>query len=256
MQNFLLTNHGERLKAFPLLFHILSPLSALISGVIYEFISGAIVAIDVKSEKPETIALWNAPHESVYHYELTEVKGKLEVIDYRKWVSGYLDLWILEQTPQRKGERHIIGIPSIWNVIKPIFVSTFMACDGEVVFVVVLKSHACLCCDFTRKSWRELQIMGLPKENYIKGIYSYVESLVPLGFCNSMVSESTFLDIHKCHSGGTKFLLHGEGVYYSAKEKKDGKASASVLQVDRFNNPYNGNPAYSRLNCVNGLFCG
>ena len=67
-----------------------------------------------------------------------------------------------------------------------------------------------------------------------------------------MVSESAFLDIHKCHSVGTKFLLHGEGVYYTAEEKKDGKASASVLQLDNF---YNYNPAYSRLNCVNGLFC-
>ncbi|KAK4736978.1 hypothetical protein R3W88_000675 [Solanum pinnatisectum] len=77
-------------------------------------------------------------------------------------------------------------------------------------------------------------------------------------FCNLTVSESAFLDIHKCHSGGTKFLLHEEGVYYTAEEKKDGKASASasVLQVDRFNNFYNGNPAYSRSSCVNGLFCG
>ncbi|KAK4707152.1 hypothetical protein R3W88_033291 [Solanum pinnatisectum] len=138
---------------------------------------GAIAAIDVKSE---TIALWNASHESMYYYELIEVKGKLEVIDYRKWVSGYLDLWTLEQTPQRKWERHIIGVPSIWNAIKPRSVSSFMARDGKIVFMVILKSGACLCYDVTRKSWRILQIMGLPKENYLKGIYSCVESLVPL----------------------------------------------------------------------------
>ncbi|KAK4736990.1 hypothetical protein R3W88_000687 [Solanum pinnatisectum] len=75
-------------------------------------------------------------------------------------------------------------------------------------------------------------------------------------FFNSMLSESAFSDIHKCLSGGTKFLLHGEGVYYTAEEKKDGKTSASVLQLDRFNNRYNSVPAYSCLNCVNGLFCG
>ncbi|KAH0765287.1 hypothetical protein KY285_001158 [Solanum tuberosum] len=153
--------------------------SVCISGVIYEFIiKGAIAAIDVKSE---TIALWNSTHESVYHYELIEVKGKLEVIDYRKWVNGYLDLWILDQTPQRKWEWHIIGVPSIWNAIKPRFVSSFMTHNGEISFVIILKSGACLCYDFTRKSWRELKIMELPKENYIRGIYSYVESLVSLG---------------------------------------------------------------------------
>ncbi|WMV09501.1 hypothetical protein MTR67_002886 [Solanum verrucosum] len=153
--------------------------SVCISGFIYEFIiKGAIAAIDVKSE---TIALRNSTHESVYHYELIEVKGKLEVIDYRKWVNGYLDLWILDQTPQRKWERHIIGVPSIWNAIKPRFVSSLMARDGEIAFVIILKSGACLCYDFTRKSWRELEIMGLPKENCIRGIYSYVESLISLG---------------------------------------------------------------------------
>ncbi|WMV07642.1 hypothetical protein MTR67_001027 [Solanum verrucosum] len=156
--------------------------SVCISGVIYQLINGAIAAIDIKSEKCETIALWNSSHESPNYYELIEVKGKLEVIDYRKWVGGYLDLWILEQTPQRKWERHIIRLPSIWNPMKPGFVSSVMSRDGEIVFVVIFKSGgACLCYDVTRKSWRELKIMGLPKENYIKGIYSYVESLVSLG---------------------------------------------------------------------------
>uniref|UniRef100_M1CJK0 F-box protein n=1 Tax=Solanum tuberosum TaxID=4113 RepID=M1CJK0_SOLTU len=156
--------------------------SVCISGVIYQLINGAIAAIDIKSEKCETIALWNSSHELPNYYELIEVKGKLEVIDYRKWVGGYLDLWIFDQTPQRKWERHIIRLPSIWNAMKPGFVSSVMSHDGEIVFVVIFKSGgACLCYDVTRKSWRELKIMGLPKENYIKGIYSYVESLVSLG---------------------------------------------------------------------------
>jgi len=90
-------------------------------------------------------------------------------------------MWILEQTPRKQWERHIIGAPSIWNALKPRFVSSFIAHDGEIVFVVILKSGACLCYDVTRKSWRELKIMGLPKENYIRGIYSYVKTLVLLG---------------------------------------------------------------------------
>ena len=56
-----------------------------------------------------------------------------------------------------------------------------MAHDGEIVLVIILKSFACFFYDVTRNSWRKLKIMGLPKENYIRGIYSYVETLVPLG---------------------------------------------------------------------------
>ncbi|MCD7446853.1 hypothetical protein HAX54_017915 [Datura stramonium] len=78
-------------------------------------------------------------------------------------------------------------------------------------------------------------------------------------FCNSLVSESDFVDIHSYHSmtrpGGKKFLLHGAGVYYTAEEKKDGKASVSVLQIERFDELNLHVPAYSCLNCVNGLFC-
>ena len=75
-------------------------------------------------------------------------------------------------------------------------------------------------------------------------------------FCKSIVSESDFLDIHRCRSTGTKFLLKGEEVYYTAEEKKDGKESASLLQVDKFNKIYNCIPTYSYLSsCVNGLFC-
>ncbi|WMV07651.1 hypothetical protein MTR67_001036, partial [Solanum verrucosum] len=43
---------------------------------------------------------------------------------------------------------------------------------------------------------------------------------------------------------------------YSVIRKKDGKASASVLQVDKCNNLDNCVPAYSSLNCDNGLFFG
>ncbi|XP_069149156.1 F-box protein At1g31080-like [Solanum lycopersicum] len=58
-------------------------------------------------------------------------------------------------------------------------------------------------------------------------------------FCKSIVSESDFLDIHRCRSTGTKFLLKGRDVYFTAEEKKDGKESASLLQVDKFNKIYN-----------------
>ncbi|KAK4736968.1 hypothetical protein R3W88_000665 [Solanum pinnatisectum] len=136
--------------------------SVCISGVIYQFIDGAIAAVDVKSE----------------NCILIEVKGKLAIIDCEKWVSGYFDLWILEKTPKREWERHIIGVPSIWNTTEPRFASFF---DGEIVFVVNSGDLCCLCYDFTRKSWSELKIKGPPKGNDIKGIYSYVESLVPFG---------------------------------------------------------------------------
>lgn len=46
-------------------------------------------------------------------YELADLKGKLAVIDNGKGLSGYIDLWILEQTPNREWERHIISYPSI-----------------------------------------------------------------------------------------------------------------------------------------------
>ncbi|KAK6802840.1 hypothetical protein RDI58_000624 [Solanum bulbocastanum] len=75
--------------------------------------------------------------------------------------------------------------------------------------------------------------------------------------CNLIVSESNFLDNHRFRSMGTKFLVKGGEFYYTAEENKDGKASASLLQVDKFNNSYNRAPTYSCFNsCVNGLFCG
>ncbi|KAG5629624.1 hypothetical protein H5410_001341 [Solanum commersonii] len=114
----------------------------------------------------------------VYYYQLIQVKGKLGFIDYRQWVRRYFDLWILEKTPKREWERHIIGVPSIWNTTEPRFASFF---DGVIVFVVNSGDLCCLCYDFTRKSWRESKIKGPPKKNDIKGIYSYVESLVPFG---------------------------------------------------------------------------
>ncbi|WMV42001.1 hypothetical protein MTR67_035386 [Solanum verrucosum] len=159
--------------------------SVCISGVIYQFAIPddlSIVAFDVKYEKIKIIALWIAL-ELVYYYRLIEVKGKLGVIDYRKWVSGYFDLWILEKTPKREWERQIIGVPSIWKTREPRFASFFMDRHGEIVFVVYLSRGdlCCLCYDVTRKSWRVLKIKGLPKGSNISGIYCYVESLVPFG---------------------------------------------------------------------------
>uniref|UniRef100_M1DPQ4 F-box protein n=1 Tax=Solanum tuberosum TaxID=4113 RepID=M1DPQ4_SOLTU len=161
--------------------------SVCVSGVIYQFIDGgAIAAIDVKSEKSETIALWNALRESMYYYELIEVNGKLMVIDYRQWVIGYLDLWILEQTPKRKWERHIIRFPSTWNDILVLqssksylqITSLRKVSDADILFTLNLNPGVlCLCYDVTRKSWKELKIKALPKESYIYGIYSYVERL-------------------------------------------------------------------------------
>ncbi|KAK4736986.1 hypothetical protein R3W88_000683 [Solanum pinnatisectum] len=60
--------------------------SVCVSGVIYQFMDDdAIAAIDVKSEKSETIALWNASHESMYYYELIERMSNLILgfVDFR-----------------------------------------------------------------------------------------------------------------------------------------------------------------------------
>ncbi|KAG5609872.1 hypothetical protein H5410_021153 [Solanum commersonii] len=147
--------------------------SVCIDGVIYVFNDRAIAAIDVKAEKSETFALWNAPHLLMYYYELIEVKGKLEVIAYKKWVSGYVDLWILEQAPIRKWERHIIRIPSTWNNILRLQSSNYnlqitSLCkfsNGDILFIVNLNPGVLyLCYDVTRKSWKELKIKGRPKE--------------------------------------------------------------------------------------------
>ena len=83
--------------------------SVCISGVIYQFIyesvindyKSAIVAFDVKSENYEIIALWE--EFGLHYHELIEVKGKLAVIDYdyESMQSGYMDMWILEQTPRK-----------------------------------------------------------------------------------------------------------------------------------------------------------
>ncbi|XP_060200979.1 F-box protein At5g65850-like [Lycium barbarum] len=76
------------------------------------------------------------------------------------------------------------------------------------------------------------------------------------GFCNSLVSRSDFTDIHRCRSrtrpGGTKFFLHEDRAFYTAEQKEDGKDFAALLQIVSFDEIY---PAYSRLDCVNGLFC-
>uniref|UniRef100_A0A3Q7EB39 F-box associated beta-propeller type 3 domain-containing protein n=1 Tax=Solanum lycopersicum TaxID=4081 RepID=A0A3Q7EB39_SOLLC len=140
-----------------------------ISGVIYQLFMVdyiSIVAFDVKSQKKiEIITLWNTI-ESVYYYQLIEVKDKSGITGCRKWVSGYFDLWILEKTPT--------GVPSIWNNTEPKSVSFFMARN--------------LC-------WMELKIKGLPKENNIKGIYSYVGSLVPFGYLVQTGRRRGYMDM-------------------------------------------------------------
>uniref|UniRef100_M1E0G5 F-box protein n=1 Tax=Solanum tuberosum TaxID=4113 RepID=M1E0G5_SOLTU len=157
--------------------------SVCISGVIYQFVISdneyAIAAFDVKSEKSKLSAFWKAI-ELVYHYELIEVKGKLAVIDSKRWLFRYVHLWISEQTSRKEWERHIIFFPSIWNNRElPASISSGTSVDGEIIFVVNLKSCAlCLCYDVITKIWTNVKIKGLPTETYIKGIYSYVETLV------------------------------------------------------------------------------
>ncbi|XP_059289499.1 putative F-box protein At1g47730 [Lycium ferocissimum] len=77
-------------------------------------------------------------------------------------------------------------------------------------------------------------------------------------FCNSLVSESDFVDIHGYRSitrpDGTKFFLHEKRAFYTAEQKEDGKIGASLFQTARFDGLY-GSSDSSWLDCVNGLFC-
>ncbi|WMV24263.1 hypothetical protein MTR67_017648 [Solanum verrucosum] len=95
-------------------------------GVIYVFNDRAIAAIDVKSEKSETFALWNAPHLSMYYYELIEVKGKLEVIDYKKWLVGRWEKLTSENIFQTSslGWALASSIFYKYNPVKTYFMST------------------------------------------------------------------------------------------------------------------------------------
>ncbi|KAK4731880.1 hypothetical protein R3W88_024868 [Solanum pinnatisectum] len=153
--------HGEKTQSISPFTPSYSKPSVCISGVIYQFVISdneyAITAFDVKSKQFEFSAFWKAI-ESVYHYEQIEVK---------------------EQTSRKEWERHIIFFPSIWNNREPASISSGTSVDGEIVFVTNLKSCAlCLCYDFITKIWTNVEIKGLPTETYIKGICSYVETLV------------------------------------------------------------------------------
>ncbi|XP_060182058.1 putative F-box protein At4g38870 [Lycium barbarum] len=131
--------------------------SVCISGVIYQLINHrpAIAAFDVKSEKFTIIALWNTASRWVYDNELIEVKGKLAVRDYVNSTSAYVQLRILEQTPKEVWKSQIIRFPSIWKDVHPRSVTSCVAPDGVIVFILNSRSgHLCLCYDVTRKNWR------------------------------------------------------------------------------------------------------
>ncbi|KAK4736884.1 hypothetical protein R3W88_000581 [Solanum pinnatisectum] len=152
-----------------------------INGVIYKsvFHRGlAIAAFDVKTENSKLIALGDVSHG--WHHELIEVKGKLGVVVYEKRPHGHIHLQVLGQTQKKdEWESHTIHFPSTWKHIQPKVISPCTSGDGEIVFIANLKSGIlCLCYDVTKQSWRKLEIKGLPKNQYIKGICSYVEKLV------------------------------------------------------------------------------
>ncbi|XP_059288892.1 F-box protein At5g62510-like [Lycium ferocissimum] len=67
-------------------------------------------------------------------------------------------------------------------------------------------------------------------------------------FCNSLTSESNFMDLHRSRSkirpGGTKFLVPKREGCYVIEQKEDGKAST-----------WNFDFLYDHLMCANGLFC-
>ncbi|KAG5629447.1 hypothetical protein H5410_001164, partial [Solanum commersonii] len=78
-------------------------------------------------------------------------------------------------------------------------------------------------------------------------------------FFNSLISESIFFDTHRCrsvtHPGGTKFIFQASEIYCTSVQLKEHeKTSIQIQSFDAipFNIPH---LSWSRLNCVNGLFC-
>ncbi|XP_060190879.1 putative F-box protein At1g32420 [Lycium barbarum] len=75
-------------------------------------------------------------------------------------------------------------------------------------------------------------------------------------FCNSLVSESNFVDIYECRSmtrpSGTKFFVRGGEAFYAVEQKEDG--NTSLLRIENFDKLYD-RPGTNCFEFVNGLFC-
>ncbi|XP_060182909.1 putative F-box protein At1g19160 [Lycium barbarum] len=72
-------------------------------------------------------------------------------------------------------------------------------------------------------------------------------------FCNSLVSESDFVDIHQCRSmirtGGKKLFAWQDKDFYTIEGKEEGNASR--LRIENFSESL----LYNHIMCTNGLFC-
>lgn len=159
-----------------------------------------IVAFDVKTENLRIITLWdNLYHSQVeYYYKLTEIKGKLAILDCEKklYYGEKVNLWILGKTGKEEWEKHIIKIRLQWKGLESELSKSFIfekirsCCDGEIfsydgkniLFPMAIKSGKviCLCYDVTKKKWRHFEIQGLPTNSLIRGIISWDESLFPV----------------------------------------------------------------------------
>ncbi|KAG5629361.1 hypothetical protein H5410_001078 [Solanum commersonii] len=131
-------------------------------------------AFDVKAENSKLIEL--VDESQWWHYELIEVKSKLGILVYEKRLDGHIHLRVLGETQKKdEWESHTIQFPSTWKDIQPDVISSCTSGDGEILFTVNVKSGILyLCYDITRQSWRTLEIKGLPKNECIEGICSYV----------------------------------------------------------------------------------
>ncbi|XP_059295249.1 putative F-box protein At1g32420 [Lycium ferocissimum] len=150
-----------------------------ICGVIYFFVHSKrfIVAFDVKAENFKTIKLWNASHDD---YELIEVKGKLAV---QRCFSNNVNLWILENTQKEEWHSHIVSFSSQVG-FDAYEICSF--CNGEIlIFVSKLSASTndrlCYCYDVRNNSGKYVKILWPTVNDWIdEGIYTYVESLIPL----------------------------------------------------------------------------
>ncbi|XP_059284877.1 F-box protein At5g65850-like [Lycium ferocissimum] len=172
-----------------------------VSGVIYVLGSvngtSGIVAFDVRAEIFRILNFPHALHYSGYHdYNLIELKGKLAVLNYKKYSSEDVHLWILGKAQNDDWDRHIIRFPSQWKgIYRPESYFHFIcaSCDEEIVFISITKSRdwICICYDFTRKSWREFRAIEKLGERYwLSHILCYVENLSSLGkLCSTNLQD-------------------------------------------------------------------
>ncbi|KAK4712391.1 hypothetical protein R3W88_006904 [Solanum pinnatisectum] len=154
-----------------------------VCGVIYilNCWSTSLVAFDLKAENFKFIPLWRCSQLWNGNYELIEVNGKLAV-----WngTSKLVHLRVLVDPQKEEWQSHIIHCPSNMKNFGTYRICS--CCDGEILIFLIrlnesVKSRSCYCYDVRKNTWKYLKTSLFGVKNCVdKGIYTYVERLVPL----------------------------------------------------------------------------